>query len=66
MSIKEGWGPTGQPNPSREQRIDMIRHLLQQEKADGGQVLLYPGKNRTLVVLSNNNDVYVIAEAHDG
>lgn len=66
MSLKDGWGPVGQPNMTREERIDMIRHLIRQEMAEGGQVLLYPGKNRTMVVLSNNKDVYIITEAHDG
>ena len=64
--MREGWGPMAQPNLNREQRVEMIRQLLLQEKAEGGQVLLYPGKNRTLVVLSNQKDVYLIAEAQEG
>ena len=32
----------------------------------GGQVLLYLGKNRTLVVYSKGSQVYLITEAQNG
>lgn len=66
MEFPSEWGAIGAPNPTDEQAIETIRTALAQLKQSGGQVLLYPGKNRTLVVFSRNDEVHLITEARDG
>lgn len=65
MSPSE-WGAVGAPNLTDEQAIETVKTVLAQLKQGGGQVLLYPGKNRTLVVFSKNDKVHLITEARDG
>lgn len=60
------WGPVGPPNQSVEDTVRNIRAVLAQLKSMGGQVLLYGGKNRTLVVYSKGNQVHLLTEATDG
>lgn len=65
-SRPEDWGPIGEPNPTDEQAVETLRAVIAQLKLGGGQVLLYPGKNRTMVVFSKNSKVYLLTEARDG
>lgn len=51
---------------STEDTVRNLRTVISQLKNEGGQVLLYPGKNRTLVVYSKGGQVYLITEAQSG
>lgn len=61
-----GWSNPRPDSMSIEDTVRNLQVVLEQLKNMGGQVLLYPGKNRTLVVYSKGNKVHLITEAVGG